>query len=425
MRSQFLSEYEAIEEEITKKNLQKVADLIDNQKSPGLNWLEFYPEFQSTLRKKVYTNSLFNDMLLQMPFFDAIICPIFPIENLQEFKLNYGISYENFVDLINKQKILPFLYEEPKNYLHCDYMLPLLESKPPCHVIRLEGQNAALLYRAVRKETDISKNLKELSDFFPKGTENLRKRFSQLSSAEDILKSYKNPVPWTEQIIELSITTGYAGLFSKILKSTTNINKELLSILFLTYTYAIPALSLGGTTSIARRSFMYEVAPSLQKIIKLKLNREVKLSEILHGQLMMSHCFDEVFPLDIARVLSERFPLYDFRDIGYKKVIELSHQTDKARKVLYELDSAVKNRQATRALDRASALNEIFQETNETIESMVERREKIKPVIPIVFGVVGGIVGSLGSLPSLLGGALGGAVGSVPLSDNISDALSK
>jgi hypothetical protein len=132
-----------------------------------------------------------------------------------------------------------------------------------------------------------------------------------------------------------------------------------------------------------------------------------------------------MFPVDIAKTLIERFSLLDVRDLGLYKIIELSSQTTKARKALWELDRAVKANAAETLSDRTTALSNVLKEVNETVKSMVSSTEKIEKIVPVVFGAIGGIAGSLAGPQGLVTGGLAGAIGSFPFADEVASSVAK
>ena len=81
--------------------------------------------------------------------------------------------------------------------------------------------------------------------------------------------------------------------------------------------------------------------------------------------------------------MTKEFHLLSIHDVGFEKVIDIVDNTIKARTALLELDKAVENEQSEKMIDRAQALENVWTDTNETIQSMVSKKNKITKYFPM------------------------------------------
>jgi hypothetical protein len=430
-------DYVANDELIAKKSLQESLEKI--KKDSVFDELIFYPEYHRQLEGKVYTNSLLDRLaaaatldrfstlmsesflaaiqnivpggvLLQLPFYDSVICPIFPFRTAENFAVGYGFSYEDFLLMMDQGKVLPVLAYDPEDYINCSYLLPMLsERRPPIFDIRFEAYSLALLCKSIKRGVDISSALQN-PNLPPTDVRELRSRFSRefLSlSAEEMLQRSNRPCMSARgHSVEVLTTYGRADLVPKALELPNDLSSM-----------------LDADRLTLKRSL--EVFTCVMTSY-LSLDGIISVTDLIPGS---ESGRIEIFPLDVAKALVTQLPLFDFsKKLNCQEVLTMSHETARARRALFELESAVRNCDTSKVEGGAKALPALVREANEIAESMIKRRKKIERYVMLAFGAFGGIISYLGGLPPLpsaLGGFMGGIVSSVPLSDPIADCLVK
>lgn len=128
MNLQQLKKYESDERE---KIHAISSQLLRGQKADYFR-LDLYPEFKDKLKGKVYTNVLRGiSVLTQLPFYDAIIMPVPRTPSEDEYRKSTGLSVDQTMQLVDKGKIIPIIFEMLTNYRDLDYLDPILERRFP------------------------------------------------------------------------------------------------------------------------------------------------------------------------------------------------------------------------------------------------------------------------------------------------------
>lgn len=420
-----LKDYQADEERKAAEYFRVSLDKMQTDGQVRPTFLDLVPEYRTKVDGKAVTNvlavnpypytglpptlsdeisrTISQAVILQLPFFDSVIFMLLPSKDERKFKSIHGLGLGHFMALVREGRILPVLWGEPADYASCECMDPILEEKPPSLCIRYEPLEALLLVSNMRKpmfDQSVLRTLRDASSNFPELAQ-VSETLTCPADSVDLLETMTmRSRDELAHYIEELIISGYSDVVKESLKAGRSVFEFSMS-----WNYALIAaryLSLGGIASLPS-----EIISALQ--------RSKVVTDVV-----------KAFPLDVSRVLVEKFNLLDFRDVDYDRILSIDGESGKARRALYELDLAVRRKEVQSALDRAHSLRQVMQETNEAIRAIVERKERIAPVVPIVLGVVGGIVGALASSGiGLLACALGGGLSGIPVSGIIADSLSK
>jgi len=419
MNLQKLRNYESDERE----KIRAICSQLLRRQGAEYPRLDLYPEFKDKLKGKVYTNALWGiSVLIQLPFYDTIIMPVPRTSTEDEYRKSTGLSIDDTMELIDEGKILPIIFETLTNYRGLDYLDPILERRfPRCREVSFRS----LITKISKYPEAKIKGLRTT----------LEKKDSKL---ERFLKSEKKGSKYGFKIETLPTGTNFE--FSVDVSSFTKKNKSeringLLQIYQLlrglvgdsvvSSLLELPANLWFLVTAIYAENLIYHPSLALDGIVSIERDKFIShrvLNLFLREKTPAS---GRVFPIEIGKWLIEKCQLVDVRDLGFKKVIEMSKETAKARKALCELDKAVENRQSQKVLESKKAIQEVWKETNQQLQSMMRASRVGVPVISISLGVIGGIVGTLAGLPGMLFGALEGVFSSLRCARPIAERLVK
>lgn len=394
MDKKTLEEYQDEEVERVVHLTNEIFDKKHAQKQISI--LDFYPEIKERVKDETYTNPLSSsNFMVQLPFFHKLIFPIPPVTKPEWFK-DRSVSIEQILELEEKGKIIPVLTLYPTYYANLDYLDQILEKKPP-----------NLDFRAMMFDTFLSASRgidlpsqAELWDI--EGREAFRvkpppREASEIMSSPSISESVSAEEYAATAYVHLR-SAGYDELAEFLLYHQ---NRELAFFglhLYRHLLYWVPKRSMDGVQS-------YDV----------DLARSAGLDV-------------QAFPLDVGKLLIKELRLIDFRKIGWAEILDICKETEKARKALLELDKAVGERKAEKAVDRTKALEDIWRDTAETIKSVITWKERFKNFITIGCGVIGGLLGSVSELKPILGhliGGIGGGIVSTSIAEPTADYLVK
>jgi hypothetical protein len=92
--------------------------------------LDLYPEFREKFQNRIYNNQLpYKPVTIQLPFYDTVILQICPWNTPELYEKMCGISLEQTIDLIDRNRAVPLLVKDYTEYakLSNNYMDKLLE----------------------------------------------------------------------------------------------------------------------------------------------------------------------------------------------------------------------------------------------------------------------------------------------------------
>lgn len=396
-----LKEYSEKEQEIANNLFTENTIRLEKNESSTLGHLDFYPEISDILKNKTYTNWMINpdSIFIQLPFYDKILLPIRPFPTPEIYEKGYGITVEQTVELTKKGKVIPLPAHDPMSYRNLDYLDMLLELRNPAITHRMARYNTCRLVTVMKKPFE------QLIDWVHEG-ESIALRMD-LTGANNLAKLTNKTLGKYAKIknIESSIGTDYAHLhlmgYSRLAEDLIDFDDSATVyaslLMFSNALHRIPSWALDGTQSM--------------------LQRDYALAEAAGAKL------EKPFPVDVGKLLTKEFSLINIRDVGFEKVIDITKNTEKARKALLELDKAVEKEQTDKMVDRAIALENVWMESNETIKSMMQRRKTLAKYIPLFFGLIGPATSFLNT-PGIIE-TITNAVDKFDIASSISDRLRK
>lgn len=392
-----LKEYEDIElEKSTNLFKKKLDSLLKDDKT--ISPLDFFPEFSSELKKIAYTNWLgFSDSLpVQLPFFDVVILPIFPVREKEKFEKTVGLSVKKITELYHHKKVIPLPTRTPSEYVGLDYLDEILELKLPVMSSRIALYDESF---------SIATSGKSFNDNVHKIKTEARQKFRLLN------------IP--------AIKENFEQDFSNFSNSDKEIN-DLISEIISYYTH----IDFMGYSELAKKIITGNDSVTVARQLKLydRILHDVPLSSIDGaytldtGEIEAIKKIDsepnKIFPGDVGKLLIKEFKLLRIENLEYDKVLEIIKDTSKARKALFDLDQAVQNEQKEKMIDRSLALKTKWQESNDVTISASNKNQKIsKHFIPVSLGVMGSFASILQE-PGILA-AIAGTTVSIPFINRI------
>ena len=328
--------------------------------------LELYPEFKQKLKNKVYTNRLeWERVTLQLPFYDVIILPIFPIKTAERYEREYGISLEQTLTLIDSNKVVPLLTADYTAYadLKNSYMDRLLVRAPPTL-----GRMKYLDYVLMAENGLLP--VQDVSDIFELEREKESVRASLHNRVKEKIEAQnpeKSRISWNNlarvgplqgdntictYYVELCIR-GYGEIAERMI--ALDPNPALLGLGgYSEILVTAPYLALDGEPSIS--SFYSNLVRSLDGA-----DNTAALSR--------------AFPIEIGEMLINRFSLVNTTKIGFEGTIAFCRKTEEARRALFEFDRAAASARASSELvDKKEILMELFDNANQEYKIWPRKR---------------------------------------------------
>jgi len=371
----------------------RLGESLANKKK--LSMRDFYPEFKF---EGTYTNAFLDKTWkLQLPFYDTLIVPIAPYKK-KPFESLYDCHIEMMLELYKKGKILFILGAYPLHFKGLDHLDPILDLKPPVLTMRKSAYH--ILYTGLHLLQQRSMNFKELctTDEYIGLAEQLKK----IS-----LKGYGRAVPLDKQVWtrlgDLNLY-GYGELVSKLLKIKQSYHFAYSTFMLHRILVELENLSIDGIMSLDKEDFNWAAVASRFK----NIDKDI-----------------DVFPCDVGQLLIKELRLMRVDNLGIDKVLEISKNTAKARRALLELDRAVAILQMDKIIDRARALESIWSDSNEIIDSMLRKAKLASLSFLVSVGIVGGMVGSIGGSTGIIASIVGSVTSSLPIAKRVSESLVK
>jgi hypothetical protein len=351
----------------------------------GFSELDLYPEFKSRLYKKAYTNRLKNHPLtLQLPFYDTLIVPIYPVQTSACYEKLYGISFKQTLTLIDQGNIVPLLAKGYTAFtdLENDYMDELLEHAPAT-VNRLNQLDTILMAKNGLLEGGTIPNFNELQQVKERILAGLSKRAEQIEAhhhPEEKHVGWVNPDPdnigpvnggwsiprfYTEFCIR-----GYCDLAEQLI--ALDRIPSLISLAgYSEFLITAPYRALGGSPSVEN--------------VYLDMAR-MATAAITQDDLVRA------FPVEIGELLIDRFNLVNTTDIDLDGAIYVWNKTKEARRALVELDRAIaRGANLSEVINKKEAITEFFNNVNQECDSLVKKKSKIATrYIPFSLAIIGG-----------------------------------
>ena len=90
MKRSILEDYHLKERAISEKLFADHTARLQESDSETLSYLDFFPELQSQLKNKVWTNWMIDSksIFVQLPFYDTVILPLKPFPDETTFQKN-------------------------------------------------------------------------------------------------------------------------------------------------------------------------------------------------------------------------------------------------------------------------------------------------------------------------------------------------
>jgi hypothetical protein len=408
-------------------------NILDNSQ-PTFSALELFPELKQDLQGKEYTNLLPNQPIsFQLPFYESVVMPIEPVATSEGYKKLYGISIEQTIDLAKNDMVIPILeksfpeYQNTKN----GYMDTLLQENPPTFE-RIKKYVDPLLVSCLQllrpdESTDIQqlrvKTDEILTELGERGlTRHKRYRNTGMVhlQAKGLLepqmtmqtgpngrqtRHYGTGIPFSKYYAEMCLH-GFEDLAESLIAFMPDF-----AIIFLASFSNIlintPYMALGGIVSTDRDQFDYGA---------IKLAKRAGIT---------TEAISQPFPIDVGRLLIEKFKLISFRYLGFEELLEVRDMTQEARAALIEFDRAVIAADINELHNRKDILQETWKSANEGCEQMFKGKRYLKGGIESFFlslGVAGPLAASIqgsGIIQALLYAS--GVVGSYAMAKDLLD----
>ena len=382
-----LEEYENHQNEICHR-LSKL--LARNRKH---SWKEFFPEFEI---EGVCTNAFMNNTWkLQLPFYDAVILPVLP-EKEEDFEERYDCSTETMIELNKKGKIFFLLGARPLAFAGLHYLDPILGLDPPVFADRKMVYHLCLLGQHILQQRIA--NFQSLCK-----SRNYRKLIRTIERVGARLPE----VDWGTQL-RLRLTdlylSGYGKLVSRLVKCKSPSEFVHFSVMTHRILIELEMMSIDGVICVDKEDLSWTRALSKFK----KINKDI-----------------DVFPYDVGQLLIKELKLMRVDNLEIDEILEISKNTFKARRALLELDKATAILMMENILDRTQALESVWLESNEVVESMIKKERAASALFLVSIGIIGGAIGSVGGTNGIIASILGSVATSVPLVKRASETLAK
>ncbi|MBN4046075.1 hypothetical protein JYT57_00155 [Nitrosarchaeum koreense] len=376
--------------ELENNELQKIDSLYDQiveklDHGNGINYVDLYPELESKLENQTFTNSLGHktSVLTQLPYYDSVILPIFPLQNEKVYEKSVGITVEQTIELSKVGKIIPVLQIPPLDFVNLDYLDPILELDLPVFNIRFPAFQIiravhVLEYHPNQMQEWCDECTQKLEKFnTSENLENEKTRLSGMSDSIDFHNSLMNNLDFSYANLHLS---GFGDLANDIV-SLDNFQKIKTSLEV--YDHFLTGNShhaLGGMECWNPNDVL------AAKNLGLSSYRE--------------------YPVDIGKFLVNNLKLVTLENHGFGEIIEITKQTDKARNALFQLDDAIEKLQQDKIIDRSNALSDLWKESNEIIDSMNKDKNQMKKFYYASLGIFGPALAQF-DLPGIIASVLG------------------
>lgn len=425
-----LQELKKEEDTKTECETLKIINRILDGKITSFSKLDLYPEFRKEFKNKVYTNQLpYKPVTIQLPFYDTVILQICPWNTPEYYEKMYGISLEQTIELIDRNRAVPLLVKDYTKYanLSNNYMDKLLERSPPT-LNRMRyldciatAENKLLSFEDVSDISELEQKRKEVyaklqkyvSDKYPEQAATAVAYWHSATATAtghfpgEAIGQFEGDISSPEYYAMLS-NFGYSDLAERLIALPR------IAAMFGLYGYSeillnAPYLALDGATSID--DFYLRAAKFPQSGFDITDNDVV-----------------QAFNVDIGQLLIERFNLINTSNIGYDRIIKLNNTTKEARRALFELDHAVAAAKPPDLLDKTQTAVEVFKNVNEEYEEMIKKKKLIREYFPLSLGVIGGITDYFLGKPLILSivfSLAGGKIMKVPAVYEKIDSLLK
>lgn len=395
-------------EEQENGQMEKVGKIFDTMEKrvrdnkESITPIDVYPEILSIVKGKTYTNWLAHGtpLSIQLPYFDSTILSIIPVKDEDKFQKAVGVNVEQLIELQKQDSVIPILQFPPMDFEGLDYLDPILEQDPPVVNIR------ELAFEQILSVYVMGNGPEQLMDWHHEGIELFKKVTGKemIKFPEDHRRLISKKAQFDDDLLS-NIGQSYSRL--NLIKSP--------EIAWFAFTQKEPMM-------IARCLWLYEHVLFGGYAASLGGNVSWTNLDALAAKNLGVNYVKE-FPMDVGKLLIKEFNLASVKDFGFEKIIQVTKETEKARKALFELDDAVNEEDANSAIERGQVLEKVWNETNEIINSMQSTKEIISKYFPVSVGVVGGLLSSF-DLPGILASAAG-VVTTKVLSEPILETLSK
>lgn len=334
---------------------------------------------------------------LQLPFYDTLVTTIIPFKK-EPFESLYECQVEMMLELYKKGKILFALGADPSYFKGLHHLDPILDLKPP--VLNSRKYAYLQLHLGLRPLVRKFTNFEEL-----RRTGEYARLIAPLKKIS--LDGYGSPIPLDIQIgtrLGDLYICGYGELASKLLTIKKFWSFAYSTFMFHRILVELESVSIDGIMSLDKVEFDWATKASEFKNIAKDT---------------------DVFPCDVGKLLTKELRLMRVDNLGIDSILEISKSTAKARKALLELDKAVINLQIDKIIDRSRALELVWSESNETIDSMVRKAKLASLSFLVSIGIVGGVVGSIGGSVGIIASILGSVATSLPIVKRASESIVK
>jgi hypothetical protein len=340
-------------------------------------------------------------ILSQIPFFEQQILTLAPYDTEDAFRREYGLSVSGVVDLWKEKKRLLVTIGHPEQFVGLDYLDPILEKDPPCIAILATGLFCILA------------NLRNGEGYYSACAETAREKMKPIPGFPRLVK----------RIVNANRRAGFASSYSLIVRGFADTYANLCAFGYEPLASQLLArrepMSIWAMKQYSEYLVLYPRAYALDGVVALD-SHEFQSSLRLGLKLNA-----EVFPVDIAKLISKRLPIAFLRDLGWDEAIELHGQTHELRRLLLEIDECASKGEYSK-LPRSEAIDKAFRDARESYSQIGRTKSKHAIIGEAAIGVLGALAGtSLAGLPGLLAGAILSGVGALPLVEYTAEKAAK
>jgi len=326
---------------------------------------------------------------LLLPFYEQLMIPIFPLKSSKAFEKNFGITVEELRTLYRENKVIPLPTGHLYLYDGLDYLMPILEEKPPTMIRMDYAERCFWGSEGIAKKYVIEANA-ELAGRF----KDLAKKYEQISYFKELPRSIEEQLEI--ESIERYKRLSYFG-YNWLAKAISRM-EDIASVYYqlgLCNAFLVSPFLVGGFAQYSEQVMnTFKGQKFLVKGEKIGIFEKCKV---------------EPFPIEIARVLlsqeEKRLNLLFPSKIALSDVLALAGDSAfrRAREALSEFYIAVeKELSSEEVMNKKATIDAVWDETREAIESMKTEARVVKWCLwSTCMGIIGPLAASLAGLPGL------------------------
>jgi hypothetical protein len=372
LKREWLEAYESEEQEVARRLMDK------HLQGPDIDLATFYEDKAAFKDTYVYEMGL--PLTLPLLFYEQVITELAVPRDSQAFEKLMGMDVETYASLYKRRRLIPRM-TWPTKYADLDYLDPLLELKPPT----IARANALVKTILAKRGLNPIKAM----DFRSEAQKVIDGRFGDLANQFQQVNRNVDQLYIESLLIDNHVklkSLGYTEIADSILSVNQPLTK-LASSLAYSMILAKPIVDgVGGWPQTDERS------------LRLMGKMDLKLDPTY------------LFPTEVGRFLTKTYALDSVisADASMLDGLYSEGAIVKARRLLSELDKAVRAKDAEKVADRSLDMEKVFDDARASM-SWIERARKISGTLAIAG--IGWVAGKISGLPPETTAGMGGVIG--------------